>query len=44
MLDKVVSRKFLREELIKLIHLLKNQPPPIRGNITEFNEPNGRDT
>ena len=44
MLDKVVSRKFLREELIKLIYLLKNQPPPIRGNITEFDGPNGRDT
>ena len=36
MLDKVVSRKFLREELIKLIYLLKNQPPPIRGNITSL--------
>ena len=44
MLDKVVSRKFLREELIKLIYLLKNQPPPIRGNITESDEPNGRDS
>ncbi len=44
MLDKVVSRKFLREELIKLIYLLKNQPPPIRGNITESDGPNGRDS
>ena len=44
MLDKVVSRKFLREELIKLIYLLKNQPPPIRGNITEVDGSNGRDT
>jgi acetyl-CoA carboxylase carboxyl transferase subunit beta len=44
MLDQVVSRKFLREELIKLIYLLKNQPPPVRGNITEFDGSNGRDT
>ncbi len=44
MLDKVVSRKFLREELIKLIYLLKNQPPPIRGNISESDGPNGRDS
>ncbi len=44
MLDKVVSRKFLREELIRLIYLLKNQPPPIRGNITEVDGSNGRDT
>ena len=44
MLDKVVSRKYLREELIKLIYLLKNQPPPIRGNITEVDGSNGRDT
>ena len=44
MLDQVVSRKFLREELIKLIYLLKNQPPPIRGNITESDGPNGRDS
>ena len=44
MLDKVVSRKFLREELIKLIYLLKNQPPPVRGNITEVDGSNGRDT
>ena len=44
MLDKVVSRKFLREELIKLIYLLKNQPPPIRGNITKSDGPNGRDS
>ena len=44
MLDKVVSRKFLREELIRLIYLLKNQPPPIRGKITEVDGSNGRDT
>ncbi len=44
MLDQVVSRKFLREELIKLIYLLKNQPPPIRGSITEVDGSNGRDT
>ena len=44
MLDQVVSRKFLREELIKLIYLLKNQPPPVRGNITEFDGSNGQDT
>ncbi len=44
MLDKVVSRKFLREKKRKLIYLLKNKPPPIRGNITEFDGPNGRDT
>ena len=44
MLDQVVSRKFLREELIKLIYLLKNQPPPIRGNITDSDGPNGRDS
>ena len=44
MLDQVVSRRFLREELIKLIYLLKNQPPPIRGSITEVDGSNGRDT
>ena len=44
MLDKVVSRKFLREELIKLIYLLKNQPPPVRGKITEVDRSNGQDT
>ncbi|MDC3108342.1 acetyl-CoA carboxylase, carboxyltransferase subunit beta, partial [Paracoccaceae bacterium] len=44
MLDKVISRKFLKEELIRLIYLLKNQPPPVRGNITEVDGPNGRDT
>ena len=44
MLDKVVSRKFLREELIRLIYLLKNQPPPIRGKIAEVDGSNGRDT
>tara|TARA_Y100001968_G_scaffold265924_1_gene255241 strand:- start:566 stop:1309 length:744 start_codon:yes stop_codon:yes gene_type:complete len=43
MLDKVTPRKFLREELIKIIYLLKNQPPPIRGNITEVDGSNGRD-
>lgn len=41
MLDKVISRKFLREELIKLIYLLKNQPPPIRGNITKVDGSDG---
>ena len=35
MLDSVISRKNLREELIKIIHLLSNSPPPIRGNLTE---------
>ena len=44
MLDKVVSRKLLREELIKIIYLLKNRPPPIRGNITDADGSNGRDT
>ena len=44
MLDKVVPRKFLREELIRLIYLLKNQPPPVRGNITEVDGSNGKDT
>ena len=44
MLDQVVSRKFLREELIKLIYLLKNQPPPVRGKITEVDGSNGQDT
>tara|TARA_B100000575_G_scaffold114716_1_gene91238 strand:- start:64 stop:807 length:744 start_codon:yes stop_codon:yes gene_type:complete len=44
MLDQVISRKFLREELIKLIYLLKNQPPPVRGKITEVDRSNGQDT
>jgi len=34
----------LREELIKLIYLLKNQPPPVRGKITEVDRSNGQDT
>ena len=34
MLDSVISRKNLREELIKIVHLLSNSPPPIRGNLT----------
>ena len=44
MLDQVVSRKYLREELLKLIYLLKNQPPPVRGNITEVGGSSGQDT
>ena len=44
MLDNVISRKHMREELIKLIYLLKNKPPPIRGNITEVDVSDGRDT
>ena len=34
MLDSVISRKNLREELIKIVHLLSNSSPPIRGNLT----------
>lgn len=44
MLDGVIKRKHLREELLKIIHLLSNKPPPVRGNITEVNEQNGPNT
>ena len=33
--------KNLREELIKIIHLLSNRPPPIRGNLTEGEKVDG---
>jgi acetyl-CoA carboxylase carboxyl transferase subunit beta len=35
MLDSVVNRSKLREELIKIVYLLSNSPPPVRGNLTK---------
>ena len=39
MLDRVVHRKAMREELVTLIRLLMNQPPAIKGDLPAPLEP-----